>query len=230
MKAAAMLAAVLALGTLAAAQERPTAESGSAPGPSQHRILHLVPAYDVAAADAPYQPLTAQRKFTLAANQVADRFTLFKAAVRGAFGQATDTPKCGQGWDAYGTRVGAAAGDATFYGIFSQAVFPVVLKQDPRYFRLGSGTKGHRVGYALSRVLVTRGDSGRPQPNASKWLGSLAGAGMSNAYYPAADRTAEKTLARAGESIAIEAGVNLLKEFWPDLRRKVSRKKQPVEP
>jgi hypothetical protein len=230
MKAAAMLAAALALGTLAGAQERLTAQSGSVPTPGQHRILHLVPAFDVAAADAPYRPLTAKRKFTLAADQIGDRFTLFKAAVGGALGQATDLPEYGQGWDAYGARVGASAGDATFYGIFSQAVFPVVLKQDPRYFRLGSGTSGHRVGYALSRVLVTRGDSGRPQPNASRWLGSLAGAGMSYAYYPAANRTVRKTFARAGVSVAIDAGVNVLKEFWPELRGKLSRRPQRRAP
>lgn len=213
------------LGWAAAAQE----PLPSAPQPQAReskRIFHLVPAFDVAAGSAPYQPLTAGRKFSIMANQVVDRFTLVKAVVQGALGQASNNPKYGQGWDAYGARVGAATGDVVFYSVLGDAFFPVVLKQDPRYFREGSGSTGHRVGYALTRVFVTRGDSGNEQPNASAWLGALSGAAMSNAYYPDPDRTAGKTFARAGESLAIDAGVNILKEFWPDVQRRIFRRRR----
>ncbi|MGH9579830.1 MAG: hypothetical protein ACRD2R_02450, partial [Terriglobales bacterium] len=83
-------------------------------------------------------------------------------------------------------------------------------------------------GYALSRVAVTRNDSGAPGFNYSLVLGSLASAGLSNAYYPESDRSAPRTLRSAGLKLAVNAGVNVLKEFLPDLRRK--RKKQHRPP
>lgn len=191
----------------------------------RHRIFHLVPAFDVADPSTPYRPLTARQKYTLMADRVFDRFTVVKAVFGAALGQATGSPHYGQGWDAYGARVGAGIGDTSFHDFLANAFFPSILKQDPRYFPKKTGSGGERLLYAMSRVLVTRQDSGKEFPNLSQWMGTVAASGLSNAYYPEPDRTLNRTMSRAGWSLGTEMGLNVLKEFWPDLKRKLHKKK-----
>lgn len=227
MKAAAILLMALATSAPLSGQQPPAPLPQPPPGRTEHhRILHLIPTYDVTSTAVPYQPLSVKQKFGLMSDRVFDRFTLVKGVVNGAFNQALDTPSYGQGWDAYGARVGASIGDASFHDFFSSAVFPSLFRQDPRYFRRGQGKGSRRFWYAVSRVFETRNDSGGTFANLSEWTGSLAAAGLSNAYYPARDRTAGQTLSRAGEAIGIDAGVNVLKEFWPDLHKKLRKHKR----
>jgi hypothetical protein len=191
------------------------------------RILHLIPAYDVARADAAYHSLSVRQKLNLFADDSFDRWTVVKAAADAGIGQATDRPHYGQGAEAYGERFGAALADAASYNFFTEFAFPSLLRQDPRYFRLGSGSSGgHRFAYALSRVLITRNDSGRNAPNFSLILGGVAATSLSNAYYPERDQTVGYTLVRFGEQLAVVAGTNVLKEFWPGIRSKLPRKLQ----
>ncbi len=196
-------------------------------GVENHRILHVIPTYDVAAANAAYTPLSVREKLNLFADTTFDRWTIVKAAGDAGIGQAADRPHYGQGAEGYGKRFGAALGDAASFNFFTQFAFPAVLRQDSRYFRLGSSSTGsHRFAYALSRVLVTRNDSGRTAPNLSLILGGVSSAALSNAYYPARDQTAGYTLVRFGEQMAVEAGTNVLKEFWPGIRSKLPKKLQ----
>jgi len=101
------------------------------------------------------------------------------------------------------------------------------LKEDPRFFRRGQGNFGSRLGYSLSRLFVTRTDSGRNTFNWSRLLGSAASSSLSNAYYPESQRGKTTTLFSFGLSYLSEAGANVVKEFSPDISRKLSRKKSP---
>jgi len=187
----------------------------------------VVPAYDVASADAAYKPLDAREKLNLFADITFDRWTVVKAAADAGIGQAADRPHYGQGAEAYGKRFGAALADGASYNFLTGFVFPSVLRQDPRYFRLGSHSSGsRRFIYALSRVLITRNDSGNNGPNLSLILGGVAATALSNAYYPQRDQTAGYTLVRFGEQMAVVAGTNVLKEFWPGIRSKLPKKLQ----
>ena len=218
---------ILALALCAVAAAAPLPDAPQPQTSENRRILHLVPAYDVARADAAYQPLSVRQKLNLFANDTFDRWTVVKAAADAGIGQAADRPHYGQGAEGYGERFGAALADGASYNFFTEFAFPAVLRQDPRYFRLGSGSSGrHRFAYALSRVLVTRNDSGRNAPNLSLILGGLAATSLSNAYYPERDQTAGYTLVRFGEQMAVVAATNVLKEFWPGIRSKLPRKLQ----
>src|SRR5690348_6662232 len=154
------------------------------------RILHLIPAYDVARADAAYHSLSVRQKLNLFANDTFDRWTVIKAAADAGIGQASDRPHYGQGAEGYGKRFGAALADGASCNFFTQFAFAALLKEDPRYFALGNGSSGsHRFAYALSRVLVTRNDSGGNGPNLSVILGGAVATALSNAYYPERDQT-----------------------------------------
>jgi hypothetical protein len=73
------------------------------------------------------------------------------------------------------------------------AILPSLLHQAPRYYQLGHGTFKHRLGYAISRIFVSRSDSGNTVFNASEGLGGAVAAGIANTYHPAGDRTVANT-------------------------------------
>ena len=99
-----------------------------------------------------------------------------------------------------------------------------MLHQDPRYFRKGEGGFAARTFYAVSRVLVTRTDSGRHTLNSSEILGNLASSGVSNLYYPDDERSWQDVFSRAGTRIGVHALRFTLKEFAPDIIRKLKHK------
>ena len=100
-----------------------------------------------------------------------------------------------------------------------------MLHQDPRYFRLGEGGFLRRTGYVFSRIVITRGDSGQSQFNFSEIGGNAVAAEISLAYHPAADRNFSSALGVWSTQIVWDGIANELKEFWPDMHRRMSRKK-----
>ena len=96
---------------------------------------------------------------------------------------------------------------------FERFLFPAVLKQDPRYFYKGTGSKKSRVLYALANSFITKGDNGKWQANYSGLMGSLAAGGISNLYYPASDRGAGLTFENVAITIAAGSAANILQEF-----------------
>ena len=73
----------------------------------------------------------------------------------------------------------------------------------------------------MSREFITLGDDGREHFNTSELAGNAVAAGISNAYYPAADRSFGNTANKWGQQIALDAVFNVGKEFWPDVRKKL---------
>jgi len=61
-------------------------------------------------------------------------------------------------------------------------IYPIIFKQDPRYYRSPRGGFGHRIFYAATRTFETRGDNGRAQANVSEILGDLTSAALANVY------------------------------------------------
>ncbi len=98
-----------------------------------------------------------------------------------------------------------------------------MLHQDPRYFRLGTGSTRHRIGYAVSRVFVTHRDGGGVQFNYSEWLGNGSAVAISNAYYPDG-RKFSNNAARLLGQVGTDALSQVLKEFWPDIKQKFFHK------
>ena len=120
----------------------------------------------------------------------------------------------GQGAEGYGKRYGAAYGDLAIGTVISGAILPSILKQDPRYFYKGTGTKKSRILYAIAFSVICKGDNSRWQPAYSNLLGGLAASGISNLYYPPADRNGVSlTFENFGIGIAGSAAGNILQEF-----------------
>jgi hypothetical protein len=160
-------------------------------------------------------PLTAGQKFKLAYRASIDPATFGLAAVYAGVEQATNGFKgYGQGAQGYGKRFGAAMADSTVGTFVGGAIFPVLLRQDPRFFYKSTGTIMARALYALSTAVICKGDNGKWQPNYSSVLGDVSAGAVSNTYYPDTDRNGWLLVVENGLLNAAEDGIgNLLQEF-----------------
>ena len=124
-------------------------------------------------------------------------------------------------------RFASSYGDQAIGNLMAEAVFPVLLRQDPRYFLIGeSGGSGwRRTRYALTRVFVAHNDKGKSVFNSSEWLGNGAAVAISNLYYPSDTRNVSDNIQKLGIQVATDAFSQVLKEFWPDWKRKLFKKK-----
>ena len=221
------LIAVLLIAAGRAAAQDSAADSSALPAFNEERILGVIPDFQtVTDPGHSVHPLTVRQKWTLALKETADPFNVLNAAMGAAFSQAgNQTPKYGEGGAAYGKRFGAALADFGTQNFFSAGVLASLLHQDPRYFRKGpdSGVP-RRILYSLSRLVITRQDSGRPAFNASGVFGMMLGIGASNLYYPSASVHGGVMCGRLQTSLFGGVSGNLLSEFWPDLQRKFFRR------
>jgi hypothetical protein len=195
---------------------------------SKDRLFYAMPNFLTVENSGQVPPLGAGQKFKIVTRSTFDPFQfVWYAALAGVSQASNSEAGYGQGWGAYGIRYASAFGDGMIESYMVGAVFPSVLKQDPRYFQLGHGSFVHRTGYALSRLIITRGDSGSAQFNASEIFGSAFAAGISTyGYHPHDDKTLRNTASVWGTQVGYDAIAIVVKEFWPDVRRKLDQKKR----
>lgn len=162
------------------------------------------------------------QKFDMFVETSIDPVTFMGAAASAGFSQwQNDDSKWGQGASAYGKRYGAALIDTEASNFFGQFFYPVIFRQDPRYYRKGTGTTWGRIGYAMSHTFVARSDSGNKMPNYSLWATTASTVAMSNLYHPGNDQGFPPAATRVGLSIGSSMGYDLLREFWPEVVRKL---------
>src|ERR1700694_2949842 len=161
-------------------------------------------------------------KFKVAVDDSFDPSAFLVAGVFAGMSMAQKQyPHFGQGAEGVGKDYGGAFADQAIGNFMTEALFPVALRQDPRYFTKGKGGFWKRTGYAISREVVPRGDNGHNQFNTSELAGNAVAAGISNLYYPAQDRSFSNTANKWGQQIGLDTLFNVMKEFWPDTRRKL---------
>jgi hypothetical protein len=212
-----LLVLSLALSGLAIAQEE-----------VDKRAFGVIPNNRTTEASLPFKPISARRKMTIA---VKDSFALplyFTTSVYASIYQLENqNPSFGQGMEGYAKRLAASYADLGMGNMLSEGVIPALAHQDPRYFRIGEGSKKGRVLYAVSRIFVAPMDSGRKTFNFSEWGGNSIAVAVSNAYYPDTRNVGDnvqKLLLQCGT----DAFSNILKEFWPDVKRHFQRKSARV--
>jgi hypothetical protein len=228
----AALSSLLMVGSVCGAQERVVADLPDAPVPQQQQrsepqkdkggfseTMDIVSHRSVFFPDLAYtkKSLTSGQKFLLAADESIAPAGLIVSAASAGISQARNSwPGYGQGWNGYGKRYGATLALNASTDMFGTFLLASVLHQDPRYFVLAQGsTFSQRLAHALKRVVITPTDSGGRALNISGILGPLGAEGLANTYLPDAERSAGQTFERFGIEIAILAGANVAKEFWP---------------
>jgi hypothetical protein len=180
------------------------------------RIFGVLPNYATVEGATAIERVSSAQKFKMAAMNSFDPYLYPFVGVMASLNETY-----GGGTAGFLKQYAASFTDNSVGNFMTSAVLPSVLHQDPRYFARGRGSVSSRAIYAASRILVTRGDAGARQLNMSELAGNAFAATLSNAYYPSAERTMSATLTRWGTQLMWDALSNELKEFWPDVRRKL---------
>jgi hypothetical protein len=208
--------------------DSPTTAATPAPPAVDKRAYGVLPNNRTAESSEPFHALSAKEKLTIASKDSFDGAVYPTAAIFSVVYQAENqNPSFGQGMKGYAQRVGAAFGDQMIGNMMTEGFAPALLHEDPRYFRLGQGSGPKRVWYAVTRIIVTPTDKNNLTFNFAEWGGNATAVALSNLYYKdgrSAGDNAEKLLIQCGT----DALSNVLKEFWPDVKRHFSKKSTPA--
>jgi hypothetical protein len=184
------------------------------------RVLGVLPNYRTTDDTGPFEPLTVRRKFYIGYKDSTDYPIFILAAGLAGLAQLTDQHAAfGQGVKGYSERLGGAVADQLIGNMLTESIMPSLLHEDPRYFRRGRGGIWSRTGYAASRVLVAKNDHGNWTFNFAEVGGNAMSAAIANAYYPGERRLGDN-LTRFSTQMGTDALSQILKEFWPDIKRK----------
>ncbi len=214
---------------LMSAPARAQEQAGQVMGTKKDRLFWLIPNYQTVDEQRSTPSISDRDKFLIAIKDSFDPFALPTAGLFAGIAQLQhEYPSWGrQGTEGYDRRFLAALADQTVSNMMAEGVFPVLLHQDPRFLRLGHGNFLQRVGYAATRVFITRGDAGGVQFNASEVAGNAVMAAASNLYVPPQDRSVADTGATLGIQLGVDMVGSVFREFWPDIKRMLLGQENP---
>jgi hypothetical protein len=208
-------------------QDNPDQKAQTDPktGTSNDRLFYTLPNFLTIQNARALPPLTTEQKFKVVARGSFDYVEYFWYGALAGISQAENSePGFGQGAAGYGKRYGAAFADGTIENFMTGAILPSLLREDPRFYQSGRGSFWHRTGYAVSRIFVTRTDAGHERFNFSEIVGSALSAGISTySYHPHEDRNLPNAISVWGTQVGYDTLTIVVKEFWPNIRRKISR-------
>jgi len=195
-------------------------------GKQPKRILGIIPNFRAVSANTQLPPLSFKNELWLATQDTFDYSdVIFVGGLAGIAMAGKSQPSFGQGGAGYGRYYWHLFVDGTIENYMTEAIVPAATREDPRYYTLGKGGFIKRSGYAVSRLFITRTNTGNRTFNLSEIVGAGASAGIGNTYYPAESNPFVKTYQRWGTQVGLDGVFNVLKEFWPDINQAVFRGK-----
>jgi hypothetical protein len=209
-------------------------EPQSAQQPEDHvdkqtkRILGIIPNFRAVSANQKLPPQSVREKFSTASEDTFDYSALVLPTVVALYNyESNNTPEFGKGGVAYGRYLWHSVTDQTIENLMVEFIVPAATHEDIRYYTLGSGGFLKRAGYSLSRVVITRSDSGKETFNIGEVVGAGAAAGISTLYYPTRERSIGNTGGQWGLDVGLDAATFMVKEFWPDINHYLFHGKKP---
>jgi hypothetical protein len=190
------------------------------------RMFGVIPNFASVSAGEQVPQLTGKGKFWLATQDSVDYSAFIWTGIQAGQSMALRSyPQLGNGPAGYSRYYWRAFADQASGSYFTEAIVPALTHEDPRYYTRGRGGFLHRTAYALSRVVLTKTDSGGASFNYSEIVGNGLEAGLSNLYYPPEERTLHNTVLNWVSQLEAASTNNIAREFWPDIRRKLFRQK-----
>jgi hypothetical protein len=166
--------------------------------------------------------LETKDKFTLFLHDTFEPISFVSAGFNAGMDQAADRdPGLGLGGAGYGRRFGIDFAAETTWRFLKGFAYPTIFSEDPRYYRLGRGSRGKRLLHAAAHSFVAFRDDGKHMFNFTEWLGSMSAAALENTYHPGDDHTVAAVLKQTGYSVGVDVGFDVLREFWPEVARKL---------
>jgi len=166
--------------------------------------------------------LDVKDKFILFVHDTIDPISFLSAAFNAGLDQASNRDRTfGQGAEGYGRRFAADFAGQTTWRFFTDFAYPTIFSEDPRYYRLIHGSGRRRFFHAVEHTFVAQRDSGKRMFNISQWLGTVTAVGLNDVYHPGNERGLTPALRVSGYALASGIGFDVLREFWPDIARKL---------
>jgi hypothetical protein len=166
--------------------------------------------------------LEVKDKFTLFVRDTFNPISFLGAAFNAGLDQASNRdPTFGRGGEGYAKRFGADFAGQTTWRFFTDFAYPTIFSEDPRYFRLIHGSGRQRFFHAVEHTFVAQRDSGKHMFNISQWAGTVSAVALSDVYHPGNERGVTPALRVSGYALATGMGFDVLREFWPDIARKL---------
>ena len=191
------------------------------------RILWIMPNFRAVSSGTKLPKQSVKEKFKTAALDSFDYSSFVFAGIQAGISQATDAyPEFHQGLSGYGRYYWHTFADQTDENLWVEGILPSVLRQDSRYYTLGHGGFVKRSFYAVTRIIITRTDSGGETFNASEVFGAGAAAAISSAYYPLTYQNWTKIGQRWLTNVLLDGGTFGAKEFWPDVNRAIFHQRE----
>jgi hypothetical protein len=216
----------MAMPTPAADRTPVSPKTDSSEGQQTKRMFWIIPNFAAVSADTVLPPLTTREKYELAMQDSVDYSSFVWAGMLAGQSMALRSyPELGNGVAGYSRYYWRAFADQASGSFFTEALIPAVMHEDPRYYTRGHGGFFRRAGYALSRVVVTKMDSGGTGFNYAEIVGNGMEAGLSNFYYPPQERGLRSTAVNWVAQLEAASLNNIIREFWPDIRHKMLRQK-----
>ena len=161
-------------------------------------------------------------KFLLFVHDTVDPVTFINVAYNAGIRQAENSdPTFGQGAAGCGKRLGAGLAGQASSEFFKDFAYPTIFSEDPRYYRLAGGGGGKRLFHAAVHVLIAHREDGTHMFNFSEWLGTSSAVALSNVYHPGNKRGFSPAAQQAGYLVLDDSGFDVLREFWPEIARKL---------
>jgi hypothetical protein len=223
-QATALLFLLLALPCARAQDKKPLDENDPAAKNEDKRVLGVLPNYRTAELTSDYHPISNKYKLKIALKDTFDYPLIGVGAAYATLYQAENShPQFGQGTLGYLKRFGTSYTDQVVGNMMTEGILPILFKEDPRYFRKAQGSVRARLGYAVSRIVICKTNEGNRSFNYSEILGNGIAAGVGLSYY-SDDRNFQDFAQNWGTQLATDAVSQVLKEFWPDIKRRYFHK------
>jgi hypothetical protein len=193
------------------------------------RAFGVLPNYRTANGSAPYEPISTKQKFTIATKDSFDYPVLYTTAFFTGLSQleGSDNKVYGQGVKGFAHRYGIEYVDQVLGNYFPEAIVPTLFHTDPRYFRKGTGSISSRLLYAIDRIVVCKNNHGDWTFNVNEFVGNPLAALAASSYHPH-ERTVGDMASQASSFIISDTVGQVVKEFWPDVKRKWFKKHDTV--
>lgn len=168
---------------------------------------------------AQWVSLSVKEKLSYDWRHLFDADNMVYAGIGAGFDQLRDRPgEWGEGWGSFGERYASHIGS---YVVQRSIMFPVqaIDHEDTRYFPSRHKSIPARLGDAALHTVWRHADDGGMMPAFSEFLGDYGAAAVSRLWWPNHYHTGSSIFIAGSDTILVDAGINILHEFSPDLKR-----------
>jgi len=175
--------------------------------------------------NAPYEPFAARESLRWFTANTMDPSNLAGEIFEAGLGTAPNRPKeYGPHWGGFARRYGigmtrSATGNAI------EAGAGLILREDPRYFRIPDQPFKARVRNVVRLAFAARGGRGSFRPAYARSMAVFGTNFLSNFWRVNSEANAHDTFLRSAEGFGGILTANAFEEFWPDVKKHLFHKR-----